>query len=155
MCSFTIFKVFKLYVFTIFFLGAYSMGNRFHYTNCWWSCSCFYHRGLIQLVSFLWQHFYVTFEFVIVYSFDNLHILTTLTRFCGRAGFLSAMASNLTNQSRNVLSKKVMVKKDVSFLCTDQNFPLHGSILLIKKQTLLLCLRRNLRNLWTTSPSSL
>lgn len=30
------------------------------------------------------------------------------------AGFLSAMASNLTNQSRNVLSKKVMVKKDDS-----------------------------------------
>ncbi|KFK24184.1 hypothetical protein AALP_AAs68745U000400 [Arabis alpina] len=28
------------------------------------------------------------------------------------AGFLSAMASNLTNQSRNVLSKKVMVKTD-------------------------------------------
>lgn len=33
---------------------------------------------------------------------------------CIRAGFWSAMASNLTNQSRNVLSKKVMVKKDVS-----------------------------------------
>ncbi|GMI99461.1 PHOSPHOENOLPYRUVATE/PHOSPHATE TRANSLOCATOR, Nitrous Oxide Overexpressor 1, CAB UNDEREXPRESSED 1 [Hibiscus trionum] len=30
------------------------------------------------------------------------------------AGFLSAMASNLTNQSRNVLSKKVMVKKEDS-----------------------------------------
>ncbi|KAK4257061.1 hypothetical protein QN277_006701 [Acacia crassicarpa] len=30
------------------------------------------------------------------------------------AGFWSAMASNLTNQSRNVLSKKVMVKKDDS-----------------------------------------
>ncbi|EOA16960.1 hypothetical protein CARUB_v10005189mg [Capsella rubella] len=30
------------------------------------------------------------------------------------AGFTSAMASNLTNQSRNVLSKKVMVKKDDS-----------------------------------------
>ncbi|CAN8275510.1 unnamed protein product [Cochlearia groenlandica] len=29
-------------------------------------------------------------------------------------GFLSAMASNLTNQSRNVLSKKLMVKKDDS-----------------------------------------
>lgn len=33
--------------------------------------------------------------------------------FCKRAGFWSAMASNLTNQSRNVLSKKVMVKKEV------------------------------------------
>ena len=30
-----------------------------------------------------------------------------------RAGFSSAMASNLTFQSRNVLSKKVMVKKEV------------------------------------------
>ncbi|XP_023542873.1 triose phosphate/phosphate translocator, non-green plastid, chloroplastic-like [Cucurbita pepo subsp. pepo] len=30
------------------------------------------------------------------------------------AGFWSAMASNVTNQSRNVLSKKVMVKKDDS-----------------------------------------
>ncbi|KAM7273722.1 hypothetical protein ACFE04_028386 [Oxalis oulophora] len=30
------------------------------------------------------------------------------------AGFLSAMASNVTNQSRNVLSKKVMVKKEDS-----------------------------------------
>lgn len=30
------------------------------------------------------------------------------------AGFWSAMASNLTNQSRNVLSKKVMVKKEES-----------------------------------------
>ena len=30
-----------------------------------------------------------------------------------RAGFLSAMASNLTFQSRNVLSKKLMVKKEV------------------------------------------
>jgi len=30
-----------------------------------------------------------------------------------RAGFWSAMASNVTNQSRNVLSKKVMVKKEV------------------------------------------
>ncbi|XP_044477660.1 phosphoenolpyruvate/phosphate translocator 1, chloroplastic-like [Mangifera indica] len=30
------------------------------------------------------------------------------------AGFLSAMASNLANQSRNVLSKKVMVKKEDS-----------------------------------------
>ncbi|MCI21322.1 triose phosphate/phosphate translocator non-green plastid chloroplastic-like, partial [Trifolium medium] len=27
-------------------------------------------------------------------------------------GFLSAMASNLTNQSRNVLSKKLMVNKE-------------------------------------------
>ncbi|RDX76127.1 Phosphoenolpyruvate/phosphate translocator 1, chloroplastic [Mucuna pruriens] len=31
-----------------------------------------------------------------------------------RAGFWSAMASNVTNQSRNVLSKKVMVKKEDS-----------------------------------------
>lgn len=31
-----------------------------------------------------------------------------------RAGFWSAMASNLTNQSRNVLSKKVMVNKEES-----------------------------------------
>ncbi|KAK4776616.1 hypothetical protein SAY86_005304 [Trapa natans] len=31
------------------------------------------------------------------------------------AGFWSAMASNLTNQSRNVLSKKVMVKKEVIY----------------------------------------
>ncbi len=30
-----------------------------------------------------------------------------------RAGFLSAMASNITFQSRNVLSKKLMVKKEV------------------------------------------
>lgn len=30
-----------------------------------------------------------------------------------RAGFWSAMASNVTNQSRNVLSKKAMVKKEV------------------------------------------
>lgn len=30
-----------------------------------------------------------------------------------RAGFLSAMASNVTFQSRNVLSKKLMVKKEV------------------------------------------
>lgn len=30
-----------------------------------------------------------------------------------RVGFLSAMASNLTNQSRNVLSKKLMVNKEV------------------------------------------
>ncbi|MBO8589860.1 hypothetical protein INN88_14800, partial [Staphylococcus aureus] len=30
------------------------------------------------------------------------------------AGFWSAMASNLTNQSRNVLSKKFMVKKEES-----------------------------------------
>jgi len=30
-----------------------------------------------------------------------------------RAGFASAMASNVTNQSRNVLSKKVMVKQEV------------------------------------------
>ncbi|KAL0385085.1 UNVERIFIED_CONTAM: Phosphoenolpyruvate/phosphate translocator 1, chloroplastic [Sesamum radiatum] len=34
--------------------------------------------------------------------------------FLGRAGFWSAMASNLTNQSRNVLSKKFMVKKEES-----------------------------------------
>lgn len=30
-----------------------------------------------------------------------------------RAGFWSAMASNLTNQSRNVLSKKLMVNTEV------------------------------------------
>jgi len=30
-----------------------------------------------------------------------------------RAGFWSAMASNVTNQSRNVLSKKAMVNKEV------------------------------------------
>jgi len=30
-----------------------------------------------------------------------------------RAGFWSAMASNVTFQSRNVLSKKLMVKKEV------------------------------------------
>ncbi|KAL0318462.1 UNVERIFIED_CONTAM: Phosphoenolpyruvate/phosphate translocator 1, chloroplastic [Sesamum angustifolium] len=34
--------------------------------------------------------------------------------FLERAGFWSAMASNLTNQSRNVLSKKFMVKKEES-----------------------------------------
>lgn len=39
-----------------------------------------------------------------------------------RAGFWSAMASNLTNQSRNVLSKKVMVKKDVSLFATFESF---------------------------------
>lgn len=33
--------------------------------------------------------------------------------FWRRAGFWSAMASNLSNQSRNVLSKKVMVKSEV------------------------------------------
>jgi len=33
-----------------------------------------------------------------------------------RAGFWSAMASNVTFQSRNVLSKKLMVKKEVSEL---------------------------------------
>lgn len=31
-----------------------------------------------------------------------------------RAGFWSAMASNVTFQSRNVLSKKVMVKQEVT-----------------------------------------
>ena len=39
---------------------------------------------------------------------------------CKRAGFSSAMASNLTNQSRNVLSKKVMAKKEV--ITTDASF---------------------------------
>jgi solute carrier family 35 protein E1 len=31
-----------------------------------------------------------------------------------RAGFLAAMASNVTFQSRNVLSKKLMLKKEVT-----------------------------------------
>lgn len=35
--------------------------------------------------------------------------------FINRIGFWSAMASNLTFQSRNVLSKKIMVKKEVNF----------------------------------------
>lgn len=39
-----------------------------------------------------------------------------------RLGFGSAMASNLTNQSRNVLSKKLMVKEEV------HHFKLHHSI---------------------------
>lgn len=38
--------------------------------------------------------------------------------FFKRAGFWSAMASNLTNQSRNVLSKKVMVKNEVIYAYT-------------------------------------
>lgn len=38
-----------------------------------------------------------------------------------RAGFWSAMASNLTFQSRNVLSKKVMVKKEVIFVSVKMN----------------------------------
>lgn len=45
-----------------------------------------------------------------------------------RAGFSSAMASNLTNQSRNVLSKKVMVKKEVD--TTDASFQLPVLLLL-------------------------
>eukprot|EP00850_Spirogloea_muscicola_P005554 SM000025S08449 [mRNA] locus=s25:800630:803036:- [translate_table: standard] len=39
-------------------------------------------------------------------------LLTLLEERDCRAGFLSAMASNLTFQSRNVLSKKLMIKKD-------------------------------------------
>lgn len=42
---------------------------------------------------------------------DNINIFNVSAN---RAGFWSAMASNLTNQSRNVLSKKFMVKKEVS-----------------------------------------
>lgn len=37
-----------------------------------------------------------------------LHLLFPVLN---RVGFCSAMASNLTNQSRNVLSKKLMVKE--------------------------------------------
>lgn len=44
----------------------------------------------------------------LIYSFIALSV--------NRAGFWSAMASNLTNQSRNVLSKKVMVKHEVIFV---------------------------------------
>ncbi|KAJ0048907.1 hypothetical protein Pint_15458 [Pistacia integerrima] len=40
------------------------------------------------------------------------------------AGFWSAMASNLTNQSRNVLSKKVMVKKEVMCIVLIYTFSL-------------------------------
>lgn len=40
-------------------------------------------------------------------------ILTCFGGILYRAGFWSAMASNVTNQSRNVLSKKAMVKKEV------------------------------------------
>lgn len=47
---------------------------------------------------------------------------------CKRAGFWSAMASNVTNQSRNVLSKKVMVKKEVT--TTDVYFRLPLLLLL-------------------------
>lgn len=44
----------------------------------------------------------------LIYNFIALSV--------NRAGFWSAMASNLTNQSRNVLSKKVMVKHEVIFI---------------------------------------
>jgi hypothetical protein len=40
--------------------------------------------------------------------------------FKNRIGFWSAMASNLTNQSRNVISKKVLADKEVIF--SDKTF---------------------------------
>jgi hypothetical protein len=43
-------------------------------------------------------------------------VMCNLQFLCHRAGFWSAMASNVTFQSRNVLSKKLMVKKEVSEL---------------------------------------
>jgi hypothetical protein len=49
-----------------------------------------------------------------------IYDLTVL--FWRRAGFWSAMASNLSNQSRNVLSKKVMVKKEVIYILQIQIF---------------------------------
>lgn len=57
----------------------------------------FFNSFKYQLVSELC---YLVFNFV---QFDG-----------NRAGFWSAMASNVTFQSRNVLSKKVMVKKEVT-----------------------------------------
>jgi hypothetical protein len=36
-----------------------------------------------------------------------------------RIGFSTAMASNLTNQSRNVLSKKLMANEEVTTLLTE------------------------------------
>ncbi|XP_022737258.1 phosphoenolpyruvate/phosphate translocator 1, chloroplastic-like isoform X2 [Durio zibethinus] len=44
------------------------------------------------------------------------------------AGFWSAMASNLANQSRNVLSKKVMVKKEVSYMILQRVSPVTHSV---------------------------
>lgn len=49
-------------------------------------------------------------------------LLMHSTMFLKRAGFWSAMASNLTNQSRNVLSKKVMVKNEVILPSQIHNF---------------------------------
>lgn len=46
---------------------------------------------------------------------DLWKLVMIIFMFVNRSGFWSAMASNLTNQSRNVLSKKFMVKKEVSF----------------------------------------
>jgi len=54
-----------------------------------------------------------------------------------RAGFWSAMASNVTFQSRNVLSKKLMVKKEVSelslcsFLELFSNFVMNNWLLVL------------------------
>lgn len=70
-----------------------------------------------------------------------------------RAGFWSAMASNVTNQSRNVLSKKVMVKQEVTWSVDIPNICIQEDIfmnlLYVKKA------ENNddfvlLRNPWTT-----
>lgn len=70
-----------------------------------------------------------------------------------RAGFWSAMASNVTNQSRNVLSKKVMVKQEVMWSVDIPNICIQEDIfmnlLYVKKA------ENNddfvlLRNPWTT-----
>lgn len=50
-------------------------------------------------------------------GYRNVYLIYNLIALSvNRAGFWSAMASNLTNQSRNVLSKKVMVKNEVIYV---------------------------------------
>lgn len=66
--------------------------------------------SIFQLVSCLFWFFFLDK----VSLGANALVLFIFWQFC-RAGFLSAMASNVTFQSRNVLSKKLMVKKEVLY----------------------------------------
>jgi hypothetical protein len=65
------------------------------------------HITVICLLSFIWEKNCIV-PWVIIWLTCNLNII--------RAGFLAAMASNVTFQSRNVLSKKLMLKKEVTYL---------------------------------------
>lgn len=58
------------------------------------------------------------------------------------------MASNLSNQSRNVLSKKVMVKKEVIYtlqirMLNDNLLLFHDFIFWIDPQTKILCIQQD------------